>query len=260
MSKQRPALPRTPEEEKARLERIAQAQLVGQERALRRVITAGVLLAVTMLLSFTPIGFIPVPTPAGSATIAHIPAIIGGILEGPLVGIVVALGFGFGSFFNPTVPIRDPLVIILPRLAIGVSAYYVYALLRRANKGVLTAMLAVLLALLLYSSAVISQRTVWLGIVVAVASVAVIVALYLWLRREDVRIIALAVAGVAGSLTNTVLVLSMWVLRGYGTPEVAVGVALTQGIPEAIVSAIVVVAVVAAMRGINARRRGARLS
>ncbi len=50
-----------------------------QERAIRRIITAGLLLAITLLLAFTPVGFIPVPTPAGSATIAHIPTIIGGV-------------------------------------------------------------------------------------------------------------------------------------------------------------------------------------
>jgi len=47
-----------------------------QERSIRRIVTAGLLLAITLLLALTPVVFIPVPTPAGSATIAHIPAII----------------------------------------------------------------------------------------------------------------------------------------------------------------------------------------
>ncbi|NLG28264.1 MAG: ECF transporter S component, partial [Chloroflexi bacterium] len=149
-------------------QRLARAQKPAQERYIRRVVVAGLLLAITLLLTFTNIGFVPVPTPAGSATIAHIPTIIGGILEGPLVGLILALGFGVGSFFSPLVPVKDPLVIILPRLAIGVVAFYVYAALRRANKRTLTAMLAVLLGLLLYSSYVVSQRTLWLGIVIAV--------------------------------------------------------------------------------------------
>jgi uncharacterized membrane protein len=230
-----------------------------QERVIRRVITAGLLLAITLLMAFTPVGFIPVPTPAGSATIAHIPTIIGAILEGPLVGIIVGLGFGFGSFMSPLVPVKDPLVIILPRLFIGITAAYAFALLRRARKSVLTAMLALLLAFMLFSSYVVAQKTLWLGIVVAAVSVAVAIWLYLWIRREDVLIISLALTGVIGSLTNTALVLAAAVLRNILTADVAWGIALMQGIPEAIVSAVVVVAVVAALRQIGTRRRGSRL-
>ncbi|MBC7255965.1 MAG: ECF transporter S component, partial [Chloroflexi bacterium] len=88
---------------------------VASERAIRRVTTAGLLLAITLLLVFTSIGMFPVPTPAGHATIAHIPAIIGGILEGPLVGLLVGMGFGFASFARATIPMfKDPLVAIVP--------------------------------------------------------------------------------------------------------------------------------------------------
>ena len=231
------------------------------ERGIRRIVTAGLLLAITLLMAFTPIGFIPVPTPAGSATIAHIPAIIGGILEGPLVAVIVGLGFGFGSLMSPAVPVKDPLVVVLPRLFIGITAWWVFALLRRANKGVLTAILAVLFVLLLGASYEVSKKILWLGIVVAVASVAITVGLYVWMRREEVLVFSLAVAGVAGSLTNTILVLSaaIWRLPELITPAAALTIGLTQGIPEAIVSAIVVVAVVSALRQIHTRRRGARL-
>ena len=242
-------------------ERLAQAQKPAQERYIRRVVVAGLLLAITLLLTFTNIGFIPVPTPAGAATISHIPTIIGGILEGPIVGVIVALGFGVGSFFSPLVSIKDPLVIILPRLFIGVVAYYVYAALRKANKRTLTVMLAILLGLLLYSSYVVSLKTLWLGIVVAILSLAGAVALYLWIQKEDLGIVALAIAAVAGSLANTIPVLTAAVLRQVAgvTPSVALGIGLAQGIPEAIVSAIVVVAVVGALRQVGSRRRGSRL-
>jgi len=87
------------------------------------------------------------------------------------------------------------------------------------------------------------------------------VGLYVWMRREEVLVFSLAVAGVAGSLTNTILVLSaaIWRLPELITPAAALTIGLTQGIPEAIVSAIVVVAVVSALRQIHTRRRGARL-
>ena len=46
--------------------------MIVNDRGIRRVVVAGLLLAITLLMAFTPIGFIPMPTPAGSATIAHI--------------------------------------------------------------------------------------------------------------------------------------------------------------------------------------------
>jgi uncharacterized membrane protein len=231
-----------------------------QERGIRRVVTAGLLLAITLLLALTPVGFIPVPTPAGSATIAHIPAIIGGILEGPLVGLIVSLGFGFASFLSPLVPVKDPLVIILPRLAIGVVAAYVYYALRTASRTVLTAILILLAALALWAAYVVSQSVLWLAIAIAVAVIAATVYGLLWLRSGDTRTVGLAAAGVAGSLTNTVLVLGAAVLRQVTgiTPKVALSIGLMQGLPEAVVSAIIVVAVVSAIRQIG-RQKGSRL-
>jgi len=234
------------------------AMLTAQHRGIRRVVVAGLLLAITLLMAFTPVGFIPTPTPAGSATIAHLPAIIGAILEGPLVGVIVSLGFGFGSFFSPLVPIKDPLVIILPRLLIGPVAWWVFAVLRRARVGMLTGMLAVLLALLMAFSYQVAQQTLWLGMVLAVASAIAIVFLFVWVRREESAVVSLAVAGAAGSLTNTALVLSAATLRGYVTSDAAWGIAIAQGIPEMFVSAVITAAVVAAVRQIGTRR-GARI-
>jgi uncharacterized membrane protein len=89
----------------------------------RNIVIAGVLGAVAILLGVTRIGYIPVPTAAGNATIMHIPAIIGGIMQGPVVGAIVGLIFGVSSFLNATVPLfKDPLVAILPRIFIGVIA------------------------------------------------------------------------------------------------------------------------------------------
>lgn len=230
------------------------------DRGIRRVTTAGLLLAITLLLGLTPVGFIPVPTPAGSATIAHIPAIIGGILEGPLVGLIVGLGFGFASLLSPLVPVKDPLVIVLPRLPIGIVAAFVFYALRRAKAGTLTALLALLILLVLCAAYEVARRYLWLGIAIGVVAVLGAVALALWMRGQEPAVVSLAAAGIAGSLTNTILVLSMAVLRQVAgiTPAVAWGIGLGQGIPEAIVSAIVVTAVVSAVRQIG-KRRGSRL-
>jgi len=68
------------------------------------------------------------------------------------------------------------------------------------------------------------------------------------LRRTNVAVAA-AVAGALGTLTNTVLVLTMAVTRGYFTPEFAWTVALTNSPGELIVAAIITGAVVAAVAG-----------
>ncbi len=53
--------------------------------------------------------------------------------------------------------------------------------------------------------------------------------------------LAYAIAGITGSLTNTVLVLGMAVIRGYLPLEAAVSVGIVHGIPEAVVAALLVV-------------------
>lgn len=158
----------------------------------RRIVNAGILSAIAILMGITRIGSIPTPTPAGNATIMHLPTIIGGIMEGPVVGIIIGLIMGVSSFLYDPMPLfKDPLVSILPRLLIGVVAYFVYVGFKRFN-------------------------------------------VYL----------AIAIAGFVGSMTNTVLVLTMAVIRQYMPGEAAVLVAVTQGIPEAIVALIVTLAVV----------------
>ncbi|PLR92027.1 ECF transporter S component [Bacillus sp. T33-2] len=162
----------------------------------RKIVVAGVLGAIAILLGVTRLGFIPVPTAAGNATIMHVPAIIGGVMQGPFVALIIGLIFGVSSFLEATIPLfKDPLVSIVPRLFIGITAYLAYAGLKKYNEYV-----------------------------------------------------AIGVAGFIGSITNTILVLTMAVVRGYFAPGVALTVGITNGIPEAIVSVIVTVAVVAAWK------------
>ena len=71
----------------------------------------------------------------------HIPAILGGILEGPVVGLLIGLIFGIISFLKADNPLfADPLVAILPRLFIGVFAYFAYAAARRINRTLAAAL------------------------------------------------------------------------------------------------------------------------
>lgn len=98
----------------------------------RSIVITGMLGAIAIVLGASGLGLIPVPTPAGRATILHIPAILGGIIEGPMVGALVGLIFGLFSFLNATSPMSaDPIVAILPRIFIGVVSYYVFILFRR---------------------------------------------------------------------------------------------------------------------------------
>ena len=102
----------------------------------------GVLSAISIMMSMLPfIGYIPIgPT---KATIMHIPVIIGAIIEGPVVGATIGLIFGLTSLWNamtqPTITsifFLNPLVSILPRVLIGVVAYYVYQGIYKISKKV----------------------------------------------------------------------------------------------------------------------------
>jgi uncharacterized membrane protein len=106
----------------------------------RQIVIAGILGGIAIFLGYTRLGFIPVPNLAGSATIMHVPAILGGALEGPVVGTIVGGIFGIFSFIQAEVPFfRDPLVSILPRLFIGIVAWVVFVGLRSRSVDVAAA-------------------------------------------------------------------------------------------------------------------------
>jgi uncharacterized membrane protein len=173
----------------------------------RKIVIAGVLSAIAILLGWTRLGFITVPSIVADATIMHVPVIIGGIMEGPVVGAIVGLIFGIFSFIQATIPaFKDPLVAILPRLLIGVTAWLAYTALKRLN-------------------------------------------LY----------VAVIAGAIVGSLTNTIGVLGMGVLRGYWPAGPAVAVGVAQGIPEAILAAIITVAVVTVWNRIDTGHAEAKM-
>ena len=102
----------------------------------RKIVISGILGAITILMGYIPfLGFIPAPTPAGNMTIMHIPVILGAILEGPVAGFLIGLIFGIISFLRADNPLfADPLVAILPRLFIGIFAYFAYAATAKINR------------------------------------------------------------------------------------------------------------------------------
>lgn len=97
----------------------------------RKLTTLAMLSAISVILGFTPLGIIPVPPV--NATIMHIPVIIAAILEGPVIGAIMGLIFGILSIIraittgNILLPaILNPMVSVLPRILIGIGAYYAY--------------------------------------------------------------------------------------------------------------------------------------
>ena len=171
---------------------------MSQDRT-RKIVIAGVMAAVSILLGVTRWGFIP--WFAGvSLTIMHVPVIIGAILEGPIVGLVIGLIFGLFSMIQAAVApngpgdviFTNPLISILPRLFIGPVAWLVWTALKR------------------------------------------------W------KVLGLITAGLAGSLTNSVLVLGMIGLLGLYPWQVIGAVFVANSLPEMAVSALIVLFVVAA--------------
>lgn len=224
----------------------------------RQIAVSGLLGALTVVLGLAPVGgFIPVPTPAGAATTMHLPTILAGVLEGPVTGALVGFIFGLFSFLrapasvNPVARLMftDPLIAFIPRIAIGVTSFYAYRLMRRPGaRPVLAACTGLLLAhaghsvlsrpgLLAAGAAWVPAAGLGLGAAVAILRLAG--------RAQG----APALAALAGTLTNTVGVLGLAVLRGYLPGGVALTVGVVHGVPEILVA----MAIVATLHGVLAR-------
>lgn len=179
----------------------------------------GVLLAIEIILNFTPLGLIPLGFM--NATTLHIPVIIGAIFLGPIGGGILGAAFGVLSIitntirpnvtsfvFSPFITISNTsgnftslIIALVPRILIGVVAYYVYKVVSEKCKN---------------------------------------------------KIIAYLLAAIAGSLTNTILVMGgiyMFFGQSYAAAKglafealfgIILGIVGINGIPEAIVAAIVV--------------------
>ena len=185
----------------------------------RKIVVTAVLGAITILLGLTHWGFIPW-FGGISLTIMAVPVIIGAILEGPIVGMGIGLIFGLFSMLQAAIAPTGPLDPLFTN-----------------------PLLAVLPRLFIGPAA----WAVW----------------SLLKKRPDVGFIA---AGIAGSLTNTILVLGALGLFFGRTPLVtqvlgdnlwkALGsIALVSGLPEAGVSALITLLVVAAYRQFTVGRR-----
>jgi uncharacterized membrane protein len=114
------------------------------------IAVAGICGGLAYALSFTPLGYVSVPNISGAATTLHIPAIVAGVVAGPLAGALVGLvlaitsWFQFGGVFMQFAGGNLPVALaaaFLPRLLIGVVAYYAYKSAKSTTASVLSAVL-----------------------------------------------------------------------------------------------------------------------
>ncbi len=183
--------------------------------------------ALIFVLAFTPFGFIHLVII--KATIIHIPVIIGSIILGPKRGMVLGGIFGLTSLlsnymtpsllsfaFCPFIPVPgtthgSPLALVIcfiPRILVGIVPYYVYRLVQKLLKG--------------------SPKGEYLS---------------------------LMLGGIFGAVTNTTLVMGLIYFlfkEAYASAKavpvnavagMVMGIVGTNGVPEALVAAVITVAV-----------------
>ena len=184
--------------------------------------------AIIFLLTFTPLGLVDLPVI--KATVLHVPVIIGSILLGPRKGAFLGGMFGLSSLikntlvpglssfvFSPLIPVpgldRGSLwalfICFVPRILVGVTPWLVYSLFRHLPGR----------------------------------------------RNAGVQALTMMLSAVAGAFTNTALVMGAIGLiftdayaAAQGIPVEAItgfilGIVAANGIPEAIVAAMITPAV-----------------
>ena len=167
----------------------------------RKMAVIGVLSAISVMMSMIPfIGYIPIGPI--KATIMHIPVIIGAIVEGPVVGAIIGLIFGLTSLWNAITQ------SVLPRILIGVVAYYVYQGVYKISKRV-------------YASGFIA------GIIGSLTNTAGVLGMIYILYADKY--------------------LGLIEQKGANAAKLLFGIVLTSGIPEALVAGLIVSAVSVAL-------------
>ncbi|SHI60620.1 Uncharacterized membrane protein [Clostridium cavendishii DSM 21758] len=233
----------------------------------RKLVVAGMLSAISIFLGLTGLGFIAIPPV--KATIMHIPVIIGAIIEGPIVGAIIGLCFGLFSIYQAfTTPTPtsfifwNPIIAILPRVLIGVVSYYIYAGMSKAVKKHIN--LAGIFATATVSFMLFIALKVFLpiqvdGILTAIVFILLSVVVIKFKHTNKEKVLSIGTASILGTLTNTALVLGLVYLIYADrfakainvSPEIAgkfiAGIGITNGIPEALISALVTIPVVIAI-------------
>lgn len=245
---------------------------VNGSQKLRKMVISSMLGAITVVLGLTPLGLIPLGII--NATTMHIPVIVGAILEGPVVGGAIGLIFGISSLVKAiTMPnllsfaIINPLVSIVPRVLIGVVSYYVYNFFANKKSQNVKYFSYAIYAFLICVLSNLAYKNINNGKMFSTAMSVVMIALVLVIAyftyKKSFDNFAVVISAFVGSLTNTVLFLGMvYVLYGADymqklgkdptdAGKVIVGIAMTSGIPEAVICVILVSIIVKTIKNIR---------
>lgn len=187
---------------------------------LRDMILTALFFAIMLVLAFAPLGFIPIGPI--NATTMHIPVIIGSIVLGPKRGAFLGFSFGIASVIRATIAPTVTSFVFSPFIPVIGSTH-----------GSLWALL------------------VAIGPRICIGLVPYFV--YQGLKKlfkEKAGGASLFIAGLAGSMTNTILVMGLIALLFGGSYAQAIGTGasavygvilaliFTSGVPEAIVAAL----------------------
>jgi len=190
----------------------------------------GMFIAIILLLAFTPLGFIQLPFI--KATIIHIPVIIGAILLGPRYGSALGFLFGLTSLINNTMAPAVSSFVFTPLMPVPGT-----------DSGTLLSLIVCFVP----------------RILVGVVPWFVYAGLKKLCNKRFIEPIWLAIAGIAGSLTNTLLVMhliyfifkdSYAAVRNIAVDTVynfILGIIVANGIPEAIAAAVLTAAICGAL-------------
>ena len=192
-----------------------------QKKDTRWTVTVALMMAIVILLANTPLGMIQLPIV--KATTVHIPVIIGGIVLGPMAGMILGATFGICSLISNT---------MAPTL---LSFAFSPFLSTTGFVGVL--------------------KAIWVS--VGCRTAMGVASGWLWILLKKLKVnqnIALLITGFLGSMFNTVFVMgSIYLLfasQYAQAKEVAVtavfglimGTVFASGVPEAVAAAILVIA------------------
>lgn len=191
---------------------------------------AGIFTAIIIAMSVVPfLGYIPLGFM--NATIIHIPVIVGALLLGPRYGAYLGLVFGITSVIKATLTPTVTSFVFSPFITIGGYS---------GN---------------LWSLVIAIAPRVMIG-VAAYYVYQMVMKVFHGTHKKGSQTLALWLAGIAGAMTNTLLVMNgiyLFFGSSYAAAsdqvvdrlyDVILGVIVVQGIPEAIVAGILVAAIV----------------
>ncbi|MDE7436475.1 MAG: ECF transporter S component [Lachnospiraceae bacterium] len=258
-----------------------------KEKSYELVLTA-LFTAIIVLMAFTPLGYIPLVVI--NATIIHIPVILGALFCGPKKGAFLGFVFGLTSFvkntlmptslsafvFSPVLAysldgpsgiIKSTIICFVPRILVGIVPYFVYKGVTKlvSGKRVAAAKLVcnfVISVILIFSVHAFLIRLLEGGSAELIGWIAgtVVAVLYLGLadvamKKKEGAFLGYIYAGLAGALTNTLLVMPLIYIfykEAYASAlsidasavmNTIMGVITFNGIIEALVAAILVTAI-----------------